>query len=61
MIPFAIGLLCVIGAVGAVGATTSGVSVVTFTALLAAEIFPAASFAFTVNVYAVEAVKPVTA
>ena len=49
----------VVGAVGAVVSTTVA-SVVTFITLLAAEIFPAASFAFTEKVYAVAAVNPVT-
>ena len=46
---------------GAVGAVVSRASVVILTTLLATETFPAASFAFTVNVYAVAAVSPVTA
>jgi hypothetical protein len=43
--------------VGAVGGVVSGAFVVTVTALLDAETFPALSFAFTVNVYEVLAVK----
>ena len=51
-----------VGAVGAVGAVVSdAASVVTLTVLLAADILPAASLAFTVKLYAVEAVNPVTA
>ena len=47
--------------VGAVGAVISGVSVVTFTVLLATETLPAPSLAFTVKAYVVVAVNPVTA
>ena len=48
--------------VGAVGAVVSGtgVKVVTLTTLLSTDTFPAASFALTVKLYAVDAVKPVT-
>jgi hypothetical protein len=49
-----------VGAVGAVVSTTTA-EVVTLIVLLAAEIFPAASFAFTEKEYVVEAVKPETA
>ena len=49
-----------VGAVGAV-VSTAGAKVVTETELLSTETFPAASFALTVNVYVVEAVKPDTA
>jgi hypothetical protein len=46
--------------VGALGAVVSGAAfVVTLSAELAAETLPAASFALTVKLYAVFAVKPV--
>ncbi|MNW03412.1 hypothetical protein D3C71_1993420 [compost metagenome] len=47
--------------VGAVGAVVSvDELVVTFSALLAADVLPAASLALTVKVYAVLAARPVT-
>ena len=50
-----------VNVVGADGAVVSGTArVVTAAVLLAADKFPAASFAFTVNAYVVEAVNPVT-
>ena len=47
--------------VGAEGAVVSGVNVVTLTVLLASELFPAASLAFTVKAKVDEEANPVTA